>query len=121
MIDDSPVSGDVATRQNPKPGDKVRIVFEAEWADEFGDYRVYDPAGGFKHTIPPSAMVEVLERSQPVNAASSKWTVDDNTAWQELTAERAGDLFATLAEAARRHGVMVNISVSPYESDVDVE
>lgn len=45
----------------------------------------------------------------------------DAESWQELTAERADDLIATLAEAARRHRVMVSITVSPYEPDADDE
>lgn len=123
MIDGSPVSGDVATRQNPKPGDRVRIVFEAEWADEVGGYRVYDPDGGFKHTVPPSALVEVLERFDP----SPKWSRSDESTWQELTvdspevAAKTADVFAMLAEAARRNHVMVNVSFSPYDSEVDDE
>lgn len=48
-------------------------------------------------------------------------------AWRELVAEapeiaiNADSLIATLAEAARRHRVMVSITLSPYESDVDDE
>jgi len=42
------------------------------------------------------------------------------SAWREL-ADESDDLIATLAEAARRHRVMVSITVSPYESDVDDE
>lgn len=144
MIDGSPVSGDVATRQNPKPGDRVRIVFEAEWADEAEGYRVYDPDGGFKHTVPPSALVEVLERFDP----SPKWSRSDESTWQELTvdspeiavktAKSAGgrsralsvtnayepgedSMAQRLAEAARRNGVMVNVSFSPYDYEVDEE
>ena len=45
--------------------------------------------------------------------------------WQELVTQapeiviKHDSLIATLAEAARRHRVMVNISVSPYELDAD--
>jgi hypothetical protein len=47
----------------------------------------------------------------------------DVATWQELMADapeiviKHDDLIGRLAEAARRHGVMVNISVSPYELD----
>lgn len=48
-------------------------------------------------------------------------------AWQELTADspdvvlRHDNLLAVLGRVARRHHVMVNITVSPYESEVDDE
>lgn len=41
--------------------------------------------------------------------------------WRELTAERADELIATLAEAAHRHDVIVSITISPYRSDEDAE
>jgi hypothetical protein len=43
----------------------------------------------------------------------------DVAAWQELAAEPADRLIATLADAARRHDVMVSITISPYRSDAD--
>lgn len=39
--------------------------------------------------------------------------------WRELAADAAYDLIGRLAEVARTHDVMVNISVSPYQSNVD--
>lgn len=112
----SQVSCDAAA---PRPGDRVRVVFEAEWleTDDVTGHRLYDPVGGYKHSAPPSAKVEVLERAR--DAAASNWSPRDEAKWQELTAEPVDDLIGVLAEAARRHGVMVNISVSPYESDAD--
>ncbi len=54
------------------------------------------------------------------NTARS-FVADGDGGWQELTAEAADALIATLAEAARRHRVMVSITITPYESDLDDE
>lgn len=42
------------------------------------------------------------------------------SAWREL-AESPDGLIGQLADAARRHRVMVSVTVSPYEPDVDEE
>lgn len=109
MANGSPVSGDVGSQ--PKLGDKVRVSFEAEWweTDDVSGHRVYDPVGGYKHSIPPSARVEILEFARVAEP------VLNEAAGQELVAEVGGDLFTALAEAARRHRVFVTVTVSPHE------
>jgi hypothetical protein len=45
----------------------------------------------------------------------------DVDTWKALTPERADDLISALAEAARRHRVMVSITISPYEPEEEDE
>lgn len=39
--------------------------------------------------------------------------------WQELAAE-GRDVFDRLTEAARRHGVMISVTITPYDDDEGV-
>ena len=69
-----------------KRGDKIRVTYEAEFAeaDHVVGHRVYDSAGGYKHSVPPDATVELIEPADDPKVGELRREDHDNghSIWQ---------------------------------------